>query len=98
MYPGEVPMDKTEAQAVLTQHLAGWRTRPYRELIELLGNRGCQEVIGASGTAYQIEVDVLWDSKPKGPVCVVGSIDDGGLMASVCPLTDSFIVNPEGTS
>jgi hypothetical protein len=40
----------------------------------------------------------LWDSKPQGPVGVIGSIDDGGLTASVCPLTDSFIVNPEGTA
>jgi hypothetical protein len=91
------PMNKPEAQSLLTRHLARWRQCSHRELVELLGNQGCDEVIGPSGAAYQIEVDVLWDSKPQGLVRVVGSIDHGGLSA-FCPITDSFIVVPEGTA
>ncbi|MFO0822533.1 MAG: hypothetical protein U0792_05335 [Gemmataceae bacterium] len=70
-------MDQIEARSVLLRHFAGWRGRSYRELIGLLGNQGSDEVLGPSGAAYQIEVEVLWEGKPKGPVRVVGSIDDG---------------------
>jgi hypothetical protein len=90
-------MDKREAQSVLTQHLEGWRKRSYQELVALLGNQGCDEVIGPSGAAYQIEIEVVWDGKSHSPVRVVGSIDDGRLTTAFCPLTDSFIVAPEGS-
>jgi len=53
--------------------------------------RPSSEVRGASGTAYQIEIQFFWDDKPGGTIRVAGSIDDGGIRAFV-PLTDSFLV------
>jgi hypothetical protein len=49
-----------------------------------------------SGTWYQGEVQVMWDDKPDGAIRVMASIDDGGCRAFV-PLTDDFILAPDGT-
>src|SRR5437660_9654093 len=90
-------MDKKEARTVLTHYLDGWRKRSYQDLVTLpLGNQGCDEVIGPSGTAYQIEVDVRWDDQPGGRVRVVGCIDDGHLLAAFRPLAEGFIMAPDG--
>lgn len=50
---------------------------------------------GASGAAYQFEIEVFWDDKPGGDVRVMGSIDDGGLRAFL-PLCEAFIMSPSG--
>ena len=90
-------MDKIEARSVLSRQLEAWRKRSYRELITSLGNQGCDVVIGPSGTEYQIEVDVVWDGNAGGDVRVIGSIDDGHLLAAFCPLSDSFIISADGS-
>jgi len=89
-------MDKAEARQLLRQHLDGYRTRGYGELAKLVGQLDVAEVAGASATSYQIEVQVLWDDKPHRDIRVMGGIDDGGLRAFL-PLTDSFIMAPDGS-
>jgi hypothetical protein len=54
------------------------------------------EVSGVSETQYQVTIQVFWDSKPHGDLRVVGSIDDGGWRAFL-PLSDSFIMAPDGS-
>jgi hypothetical protein len=88
-------MDKAEAQRLLDRHLAGYRHMAYDDLVDLIGAGDCVEVEGPSGVPYQIEVDVIWDRRKGGDVRVIASIDDGGLRALV-PLTDDFIMTPEG--
>lgn len=51
---------------------------------------------GPSGTVYQIEIEAFWDGRPGGEIRMMGSIDDGGLRA-LMPLTDDFIIRPDGT-
>ena len=87
-------MDKSEAQAVLTEQLARLCQRSYAELVPLVESRHVEdfEVLGASGTKYQVEVQFFWDDKPRGVVRVVGSIDDGGMRAFV-PLTQTLLVS-----
>ena len=82
-------MDKAEAR-----QLEEFRARPYSELTKLIGNPEQREAIGASGAAYQVEVEALWDSKPGGDIRLMAAIDDGGWRAFV-PLTDSLIVPPD---
>ena len=53
-------------------------------------------VTAESGTWYQGEVQMFWDDKPDGAIRVMASIDDGGWRAFV-PLTDAFILAPDGT-
>jgi hypothetical protein len=52
------------------------------------------EVTGCSGTAFQIEIQILWDGKPNGDVRVLGAIDDGGWRAFL-PLTSDLIVKQD---
>jgi hypothetical protein len=89
-------MDNGEAAAVLRGHLDGYRQRAYSELIGLRGRPQTAELRGASGSSYQVEVEVHWDDKPGGAVRVLASIDDGGLR-SLRPITQDFILAPDGT-
>ena len=49
--------------------------------------------VGASGSAYQLEVDVFWDDKPGGQIRVAAGVDDGGLRAFF-PVAHDFLVPP----
>lgn len=89
-------MDKEEAAQLLRAHLEEYRRRSYAELVAILGETQVAEIHGASGETYQIEVQVFWDGRPGGDALVAGSIDDGGWRAFV-PLTDSFILSPDGS-
>jgi hypothetical protein len=89
-------MNKQEAMEVLRAHLAPYRSESYAALQRLLGSPETTEVRGPSGTSYQIEVQAGWDDRPGGNLRVVGGIDDGGWRAFV-PLSDSFIVAPDGS-
>jgi hypothetical protein len=90
-------MDKAEARKVLAEELQRWRTRPYNELVSLIdGEPFTKEVPGGSGVTYQIEIEVVWDHKPRGDVRVLGAIDDGGWRA-LFPLGDDLILSPDGS-
>jgi hypothetical protein len=54
------------------------------------------ELRGPTGVLYQVEVQIFYDDEATRTVLVIGSIDDGGLRAFI-PLSDSFIVRPDGT-
>lgn len=88
-------MDKHEAAALLRDHLEGYRRRTYGDLVGLLGRPQVAELRGASGTTYQVEVEVHWNDRPGGALRVLGSIDDGGWRA-FRPLNDDFILAPDG--
>lgn len=89
-------MNLDEARTLLRSHLETWRRRSYADFVGLLGEPQVAQVRGASGVEYQVEVEVCWDGSPGGLVRVVGSIDDGGWRA-FRPLTDGFLVAPDGT-
>jgi hypothetical protein len=90
-------MNMKEARSILSQHLTGFRSRSYAELASWVSERrnDTLEVVAPSGTRYCIELQVFWDDKPNGDVRVVGSIDDDGIRAFL-PVTDGFILSPEG--
>jgi hypothetical protein len=91
-------MDKKEANSILAEHLARYRTRSYAELAAWArgGRIDTAEAVGQSGTNYQIEIQFFWDDQPDGDVRVVGSVSDGRGIRAFVPLTDSFILSPEG--
>jgi hypothetical protein len=89
-------MDNIEALNVLRNQLQSWRERTWTDLRCEIGHSWRFEVTGGSGTCYQGDVQVFWDDKPDGPIRVMASIDDGGWRAFV-PLTDDFILAPDGT-
>ena len=91
-------MNEEEAASLLRAHLEQYRRRSHADLSSHLGNQGCDEVTGPSGARYQIEVDILWDSRPGGDLRVLGGIDDGTFWRFISPLNDSFLMSPDGTT
>ena len=89
-------MNNAEAVAVLHDYLQRYRQRSYGELIALLGKPQVAELTGPSGATYQLEATVDWDNRPGEALRVIGSVDDGG-GRSVKPLTNDFILAPDGT-
>jgi hypothetical protein len=89
-------MNKIEALAVLQGQLQPWRKRSWVQLREEVGSSHRFEATAESGTEYQGEVQVFWDAEPDGAIRVMASIDDGGWRALV-PLTEDFILAPDGT-
>ncbi|HSM35229.1 MAG TPA: hypothetical protein VK837_02435 [Longimicrobiales bacterium] len=89
-------MDEQEAQTILEEHLETWRAKHYEEFVDWIGETSVAEMAGGSGATYQIEVEVQWDGPKGGPVRVIGGIDGGGWRAFV-PLTDGFIMAPDGS-
>lgn len=60
-----------------------------------LGRPDCEQVIADSGEEYQVEIEAYWDDEPADHLRLVASIDDGG-WRTLAPLTDGFIVAPDG--
>ena len=89
-------MDKQEALSVLERQLAEYRRLSYGELAARIGDDEQCEVVGPSGTEYQIEVQFLWDGQPNGNIRVFGGIDDGRMLAAFRPVCSSIIMTPDG--
>ena len=55
------------------------------------------EITARSGKPYQLEFQALWDDpkRPNGVLRIAGAIDDGGLRVYT-PVTDSFLIAPNG--
>jgi len=88
-------VNNAEAREVLARELAGLRSQSFADLKMLLGRPTTRDVRGASGAHYQVELEAFWDSRPGGDLRVIGAVDDGGVRA-LLPLTDSFIIAPNG--
>ena len=88
-------MDREEALSLLDAHLDNYRKSPYAELAAKIGHEEFPEVVGPSGTEYQIEIQVCWDDKPGGDVRVLGAIDDGTFRGAFKPVCSDLIVRPD---
>lgn len=89
-------MNKNEAHEVLADHLRNYRSRQYSNLAREVGSVATFEVTTPSGIEYQVEIQILWDGDADKDVRVLGAIDDSGWRAFF-PITDSFIMSPDGT-
>ena len=89
-------MDKAEAKSLLSQELSRYRELPYAKLFSLVDKIETFERAAPSGVTYQIEMQVFVDDESRQTVRVLGSIDDGGWRA-FAPLTDDFILAPDGS-
>jgi hypothetical protein len=93
----DVALDKEEARAIGAAKIDELRTLSYQELLRFM-DPVHQDVMGASGTDYQVEVLAFWDGGRRardGNLHVIVSVDDGGWSA-VSPLTSDFIIAPTG--
>lgn len=90
-------MDRQEAREILDARLAAFRGRSYADLARLIGAVDVAEVRGPSGTRYQVEIAVTWDSpREQRDIRVSGTVDDGRLPASLVPVGNAFLVAPDG--
>ena len=55
------------------------------------------EVMGESESKYQFEIQVIWDNKPGGNLRVIVSIDDSSIWRAISPLSEDFIIAPDGS-
>jgi len=78
----------------VTEQLA--RFADHAQLVPLVESRHVEnfEVLDASGTRYQLEVQFFWDDERKRTIRVVGLIDDGGVRAFM-PLTETVLISPD---
>lgn len=84
-----------EAEVLLASKMAHFQSINKRDLEGEVGQLKVEQVVGKSGVIYTIEIEVIWDAKPGGPIRVVGSIDDGGLISSIRPMTRTILVSSE---
>jgi len=90
-------MNKSEAMQIIQAEIDNYRSKPYSELAALIDAEPyVGQIIGSSGTEYQVEIMVYWDNKPGGAVRVIGHVDDGGWRANF-PLGTSFIKASDDT-
>ncbi len=90
-------MDKVEARQLLEEFLQELKARSFLELQEFLSNPVCIEKQGKSGAVYQIEYEAVWDFEPGGDLRIIASIDDGGLLSAMMPVSSGFLISPQGT-
>ena len=87
-----------EAGQVLEERVAELRHQSYDDLKEAWFEQpDCEQVQGASGAEYQVEIQALWDDRVAQTLRVFVSVDDGRGWRAFSPLTDSFIVAPDGS-
>ncbi|HEU4450134.1 MAG TPA: hypothetical protein VFR63_09185 [Gaiellaceae bacterium] len=90
-------MDDDEARRILRDEVSKLRAQSYAELRDaLLDSPRTFEVVGESGTRYQVEAEAIWDGGRGGDLRVLAAVDDGGWRA-LKPLTESFIVASDGS-
>jgi hypothetical protein len=89
-------MDQIEAREVLEGFLGELKQQSYGELQGFLKHPVCNERQGKSGVTYQIEYQAVWDFQPGGDLRLIVSIDDGGFLSSLMPLTSGFLITPAG--
>jgi hypothetical protein len=90
-------MNEAEAQSVLAEEMARYRSRSYSDLLSILDTPTTVERPALSGTRYQIEMQVFFDDEGRRNLRVMGAIDDFSLKMAVSPLTDDFILAPDGS-
>ena len=90
-------MDDEEARGVLRRRVAELRRTSYSELCSTwLGRPDCEQIRSPSGVEYQVEIDAIWADQPNGPVLLIASVDDGHFWRALSPITDSFVMAPDG--
>ena len=90
-------MDKHEALGLLNQRLSVLEQLPYSELVKRVRTNEAIQVIGQSGTEYNVEITVVWNGmRENEEIRVIGSIDDGHFWSAFRPGMAGFVMSPSG--
>ena len=89
-------MNEQIAKGLIQVELQRLRASSYQELASSVGKVETKKVIGEDGITYQLEMQAFWDGKKGSDIRVMVSCDDGRGWRAFVPLTDDFIVRPDG--
>jgi hypothetical protein len=89
-------MNEQIAQALLNAEMRRLEALSYTHLVSMIGEVETKEIVGEDGKTYQLEIQAFWDGKKGEDVRLIVAADDGGWRAYK-PLTDSFIMRPDGS-
>jgi hypothetical protein len=84
------------AHRLITTELQRLRASSYFEPVQRIGKPETFQITGEDGSSYQLEAQAFWDGSKGGDVRVMVAADDGGWRAFK-PLTDDFIMRPDGS-
>jgi hypothetical protein len=79
------------ASSIIEIEMKRLQLMSYQELNAIRDQEIHKEIVAEDGKTYQVEVNVIWDSRKGGDLRVMVSVDDGGWSAFK-PLMSSFIV------
>jgi hypothetical protein len=90
-------MNEQIANALIQIELRRLRATSYQELASAVGKVETKEVVGEDGITYQLETQVFWDGNKGADIRVMVGCDDGRGWRAFVPLSDDFIVRPDGS-
>jgi len=89
-------MGHEAAYDFINQEISSLRTQAYADLVARIGKAAHNEFLAHDGNSYLMETEIFWDSKKGGNIRVTVCVDGGGVSA-VFPVSDAFIMAPDGT-
>jgi hypothetical protein len=89
-------MNKDEARKIALERVAELRELSWIDLRDRVDQPETVERRGASGVTYQVETEAFWDGAEGGDIRVIVGVDDGAWRAFM-PLTEDFIMAPDGS-
>lgn len=90
-------MSTQEAAAILAEQISVYRKKPYKELSDRVGLPPFTGVTkNEDESAYYWDIEVFWDDGRESNVRVVANISDGNGLSAYFPMTDDFIMTPDG--
>ena len=86
----------------ISKEITVLRAQTYADLVERIGKCEHKEFVGQDGNLYQLEIEVLYDSGglfglKRGSDIRVMVCADGGGVSAMLPVSDSFIMAPDGS-
>ena len=89
-------MNEQAAYALIDKCLKELRQRAYPDLVALIGHPQAKSAVGEDQKEYQLEIQVVWDSRTGGDIRVMVAADDGG-WRSFKPLAVDFVMASDGS-
>ena len=97
-------MNKAEARQLLHERVEALRTLSYDDLkqaflldVPTRAQPTSEQWTRESGTTYYVKIYAYWDDKRKGNLRMFVNVDDGAGLRAFVPLSESFIVAPDGS-
>ncbi len=90
-------MNNQIARELLNAEIVRLKRLTWAEFAAKIKDVEVKEVKGPDGKLYCIEIEIFWDDprRPGANIRILAAIDDGGIRA-LAPMTDSFILAPDG--